>query len=37
MSHLATAVYAAETGQHLLEQPRDRRNDRSRQTFDEET
>jgi DNA processing protein len=36
MSHLAIAVYAAETGRHLLEAPRDRLYDRFRQTFDEE-
>jgi DNA processing protein len=36
VSHLALAVYAAETGQHLLEPPRDRRYARFQQTFDED-
>jgi DNA processing protein len=36
MNWLAVAVFAAETGEHLLEEPRSRRFDRFRQTFDED-
>jgi DNA processing protein len=36
MSDLAVAVFAAETGEHLIEAPRSRRFERFRQTFDEE-
>src|SRR5919201_1654788 len=34
--HLALAVFAAETGEHLLEEPKSRRFERFRQTFDED-
>ena len=36
MSLLAVAVFAAETGEHLLDEPHDQRFERFRQTFDEE-
>ncbi len=36
MNWLAVAVFAAETGEHLLEEPKSRRFERFRQTFDED-
>jgi len=36
MNGLAVAVFAAETGEHLLEEPKTRRFERFRQTFDED-
>jgi DNA processing protein len=36
MSDLAVAVFAAETGEHLIEAPHSRRFERFRQTFDDE-
>ena len=36
MNWLAVAAFAAETGEHLLEEPKSRRFERFRQTFDEE-
>jgi DNA processing protein len=36
MNWLAVAVFAAETGEHLLEEPKSRRFGRFRQTFDED-
>jgi DNA processing protein len=36
VNSLAVAVFAAETGEHLLEEPKSRRFERFRQTFDED-